>query len=300
VIGENRNQIACDPKTGNVGVIFRGNDRGTSDGNTLYIRYSGNSGETWGPQGNNILQRPRSRATPSFSSIRTKRAATPTVNVIWPHVKQFGDGTSNFGEINAMKAGINNDNPQYRNVPTPPDWSIPWQIIPDQSTGDIYTMALALDPSNGQSTGELYLLRSTDNGGSWAAHPDLNTPVYTDDLVPQGYFDSNLKIDISPDGTMMQYWLLIIESEPGRAFLLDPGHEVAYRISNDKGRTWGAVQRVKPSASAISPRPSITSATWPGISTASSITTTNRISWSCSAPISIRSTSRTKHSRTAT
>ncbi|HOJ05368.1 MAG TPA: T9SS type A sorting domain-containing protein [Bacteroidota bacterium] len=254
VIGENRNQISSDPKTGNVGVIFRGNDRGTSDGNTLYIRYSGDNGQTWGPQGNNISNAPQPRYPIIFIN-PNQGAGDPAVSVIWPHVKQFGDGTSNFGEINAMKSGVNNANPQYSTAPTPPDWSIPWQIVPDQSTGDLYTIALALDPSNGQSTGELYLLRSTDNGGSWAAHPDLNTPVYTDDLVPQGYFDSNLKIDISPDGTMMQYWLLIIESEPGRAFLLDPGHEIAYRISNDKGRTWGAVQRVKPSSDAVLPSP---------------------------------------------
>lgn len=65
-IGDTRNQIACDPQTGTVAVIYRGNDRSTSgDGNTLYIRYSTDGGKTWGQEGDNIAN----SASPRYPNI---------------------------------------------------------------------------------------------------------------------------------------------------------------------------------------------------------------------------------------
>lgn len=255
MIGENRQQIACDPKTGAVAVIYRGNDRSANgDGNTLYIRYSTDHGLTWGSQGDNIATSSSPRYPIVF--LNPNDGNPPHTSVLWPQVIQYGDGTSGFGAIYAMRSDLHNANPSYSTMSTPPAWSIPWQITPDQTTGHLYSIALALEPTNGASTGELFLLRSTDNGANWQVWPDLGTPVYTSDIVPPGYFSSNLRLDISPDGsTMIQAFALIIESEPGRAFLLDENHEVAWRVSTDQGRNWGALQRMRPSDIPVQDRP---------------------------------------------
>jgi hypothetical protein len=54
---------------------------------------------------------------------------------------------------------------------------------------------------------------------------------------------------------MIMAFPLIIESEPGRAFLLDENHEIAWRISTDKGASWGELQRMRPSTLSNKPSP---------------------------------------------
>lgn len=250
VIGDSRNQIACDPQSGTVAIIYRGNDRSTSgDGNTLYIRYSTDNGKTWGAEGDNIAN----SASPRYPNVfLTNEGGAAKTMAMWPQIDRFGDGTTGWRDIYVMKSGVNNAQPQYSLVPSPPYWSIPFTTSKDQTTGYLYTMALGLEPANGASTGEIYLLRSTDGGANFAP-VTFDNPAFTDDLVPAGYFASNLRLDISPNGVMAIGFAKIIESEPGRAFLLDENHEVAWRISTDKGMTWGPLQSFRPAD--VSPKP---------------------------------------------
>lgn len=251
-IGDSRNQVAHDPNSGSVAVVFRGNDRSTQgDGNTLYIRYSTDNGVSWGPQGDNVA----TTAAPRYPNIFLHHAGgTTSTALLWPQVDQFNDGTAGFRDIFSMKSGIGNTNAQYSVVPDPPFWSIPYNIVPDQTTGDLYSMALGLEPSNGASTGELYLLRSTDGGHNWAP-VTFDQPAWTSDIVPNGYFGTNLRLDVSPNGVIALGFGLIIESEPGRAFLLDENHEVAWRVSTDKGMSWGQLERFRPADIANKPSP---------------------------------------------
>ncbi len=252
-IGDSRSQIAFDPATGTVAVVTRGNDRSTNgDGNTLYVRYSNDEGASWGPQGDNVA----TSASPRYPNIFLRRNAGATnTALMWPQVDRFDDGTTGWRDFYSMKSDIGNGNAQYGLSPSPPYWSIPYLTIPDQSTGDLYNMALGLEPSNGASTGEIYLLRSADGGLTWTP-VTFDNPVFTADIVPAGYFSSNIRLDISPDGsTMIMAFANIIESEPGRAFLVDPNHGVAWRISNDKGMTWGPLQTFVPNDMPNKPGP---------------------------------------------
>ncbi|MFZ1730612.1 MAG: T9SS type A sorting domain-containing protein [Bacteroidota bacterium] len=253
MIGDSRNQIAYDKQSNSIAVVFRGNDRSTNgDGNTLYVRYSNDGGQNWGPQGDNVATSPSPRYPNIFIHNSGSKASTA---LMWPQIDRFDDGTQSWRDFYTMKSDIGNGNAQYGLSPSPPYWSIPYLTVPDQSTGDLYNMALGLEPSNGASTGEVYLLRSADGGLNWTP-VTFDNPVYTADVVPAGYFASNVRLDISPDGsTMIMAFALIIESEPGRAFLVDPNHGVAWRISKDKGMTWGTLQTFVPNDMPNKPGP---------------------------------------------
>ena len=243
MMGDNRNQVACDPLSDNVAVVFRGNDRSQeSDGNTLYIRYSGDHGSTWTPQGNNVA----TSAEPRYPNIFLPNDGSGVHTALtWPQVVTFGNGNEDFGQLNSMRSEIGNGNPSYGTVNTPPNWSIPWSMVQDQSTGDLYCAAEAVEPSNGAATGDIFLLRSTDGGAQW--NPvNLGEPFFEPNLVPNGFVGLNLRLDLSPDGsTMIAAWSMIIESEPGRANLLDDHHEIAWRISTNKGVSWGEPQSIR-------------------------------------------------------
>ncbi len=243
MMGENRNQIACDPQSGEVAVVFRGNDRSQdSDGNTLYIRYSADHGATWSAQGDNVA----TTANPRYPNIFLPNAGSGAhIALLWPQVVQYGDGSQEFGQVNAMRAALGNEEPTYSSLATPPNWSIPWSIMVDQETGYLYSAAEAVEPSNGFFTDEYFLLRSTDGGANWAP-VDIGEPFYGPHLVPNGYVALNHRLNISPDGsTMIASWVMVIESEPGRANLLDEHHEIAWRISTDRGESWGGTQSLR-------------------------------------------------------
>ena len=125
----------------------------------------------------------------------------------------------------------------------------------DQTNGDLYCTSEAVEPANGMRTGEIMLLRSTDGGEQWQP-VDMSSPVITGDLIPDGYFASNLRLDLSPDAEKMIVAIALIkESEPGVANILDDDHEIAWRISSDRGATWGPLQRLRPADIANPPEP---------------------------------------------
>ncbi|MCB2203667.1 T9SS type A sorting domain-containing protein [bacterium] len=244
MIGENRNQIACDPNTGSVAIVFRGDDRSPDgDGNTLYIRYSTDDGNSWSPKGGNVATTDQPRYPNIF--LPNAGETVPQTALLWPQVVSFGDGSEGFGEINAMKSGLMNQSPAYATVPGPPDWGIPWSIMMDRSTGDLYSAAEAIDPSNGLSYEEYYLLKSTDGGENWNA-ASLENPFFKSGIVPNGYAALSHRLSISPNGsTMVASWVQLSETEPGRANLIDELHAIAWRISTNGGESWGEVQTVR-------------------------------------------------------
>ena len=107
--------------------------------------------------------------------------------LMWPQVDRFNDGTTGWRDIYSMKSDIGNANAQYGISPSPPYWSIPYLTVPDQSTGDLYNMALGIEPTSAEaSTGEIYLLRSSDGGLNWAP-VTFDAPVFTADIVITSY-----------------------------------------------------------------------------------------------------------------
>ncbi|PLX24116.1 MAG: hypothetical protein C0600_13610 [Ignavibacteria bacterium] len=254
MIGGERNQIACDPLSERVAIVFRGNDRGESDGNTLYIRHSDNHGATWSPRGDNMA----TSANPRYPNICLPHAtgsASAHTALTWAQVVGFGDGSDGFGEIHSMKAALDNSNPLYSTVVTPPNWGIPSEIIADQVSGALYCVSEAIEPANGAFTDEHYIMTSTDGGETWQP-VSLSNPVFTGDLVPNGFFSTNMRLALSPDGsTMIAAFALIIESEPGRANILDSNHEIAWRYSTDNGQSWGELNRLRISDLAQKPDP---------------------------------------------
>lgn len=253
MIGENRCQIAHDPRSGATAVVFRGNDRSSSgDGNTLYIRYSDDGGATWSDQGSNLAVSPNPRYPNIFLP---NTGSTPHTALTWAQVVQYGDGTEGFGDVHSMKAGIGSTAPSYAQIATPPNWDVPSRVVMDQTNGDLYCTSEAVEPANGMRTGEIMLLRSTDGGEQWQP-VDISSPVFTGDLIPDGYFASNLRLDLSPDAKKMIVAIALIkESEPGVANILDDDHEIAWRISTDRGTTWGPLQRLRPADIANPPEP---------------------------------------------
>jgi hypothetical protein len=252
---QTQSQITYDPRSNSVAVIFRGNDRasvGESDGNTLYICYSDDGGQTWSAIGDNVSNTNQPRY-PTISSVPKSDGST-TFASLWGQISQNGDGTLAWS-MRGVSNQRNTSNPLYSQFPAPPPgWDLPHTPVLDQSTGNLYTLALAVDPANGASTGEYYFLKSTDSGVSWAA--DLSTPCWSSDIVPNGYFASQLRFDISPDGsTFVVAVQLAFEYEPNQALQVDDRHEIAWRVSTDKGRTWGNLQRIKPSEIPNKPQP---------------------------------------------
>jgi hypothetical protein len=153
-----------------------------------------------------------------------------------------------------MKSDIGNTNPSYSQFEMPPNWSIPWQVRMDQTTGDLYTIATALEPSNGEGTGEIYLFRSQDKGASWSV-VSWDNPVWDSSLDSPNYFENSLRMDISPNGTIVVAWAFIKElvETPGSALIVGPDHGMQWRTSSDGGLTWSSVQTLFPKD--INPKP---------------------------------------------
>ncbi len=248
-LGDNRLQVACDPSTNMVAIVHRGNDRSpTAVGNTVLVRYSSDHGASWTAAGTNVAN----TAGPRYPQITLyNQNASTNINdvkatVLWPQSINYPSGTPTWGDVNLVQMGFDGANKQYSKFPTPPMWLIPNKIVPDYVHGKLYTSATALEPSNGASLGEIHLLSSADGGKTWAP-VNIDVPLYDNTLEQTGYFISNLRFDVSPDGsTMMLAWALIEETSPGSgsALLLSENHGVGYRLSTDGGNSWGPVQTI--------------------------------------------------------
>jgi hypothetical protein len=250
VMGENRTQIACDPKTGTVAVTYRGNDRGSSSaGNTIYVRYSTDNGATWGAQGDNLANTSGPRYPNIYLSNSTGSSNPADVRSVlsWGQTVNYGNGTNGFGELDFMRANIGNSNAQFFSLPrTNNNWGIPFEVVQDQSTGDLYSIALPYNASDATWLNRYDLIKSTDGGLNWTV---TGTPPYLDTDIPEGFFQSSAHLDISPSGRMLFSYGLIAETSvgSGSAYLTDPNHGFAYRTSDDKGQTWTDPIQVIPS-----------------------------------------------------
>ena len=244
-IGETRSTIAHDPLTGWTGIVYRGSDRSaSSDGNTLYARFSNDGGSTWGGETANLSTTPNPRY-PNLA-LSSRGGAAKTV-LLWPQSIAYPNGQNTWGDVYGLKADIGGGNSAAVRFNPPPNWAIPTRIVTDQTTGYLYTMISSMEPNTTESLGEVYLRRSTDDGGSWAP-VSLDTPVYTTDDIPAGYYFGTIRLDISPNGVMMFSCVLLMESAdtPGSVNFVDEGHGVTWRISTDGGLNWGQWNRMFP------------------------------------------------------
>lgn len=255
MLRDNRASIAHDPKSKQLMVAFRGTDRDTSgDGRSLYVRYARRHGAEWDPPLED-LARGEMPGYPSVLLPHADNAPWPHALMIWSVMTDFPKGASIYGDVRTMKSGVGQDNFSLDSFPLPPNWSVPFEIRMNQQNGDLYTIALGLEPRNGASTGEIYMLRSTDGGMRWR-DVSFDNPIFTEDLVPSKYRAHKLRFDISPDGsTMVAAWSGIYTDNRDDALLLDSRHEIQWRISTDKGMSWGPLLRQRVADIAQRPTP---------------------------------------------
>jgi hypothetical protein len=245
-LGQDRLQIACDPATSTVSICYRGNDRVTSSsvGNKLYVRYSSDHGETWsGPPSTTTNMAEGISASPRYPQVflfnPSQAASTSSVKSIlmWPQTITYAGVTNpTWGELNIMSAGYGSTAPLYSKWPTPPNWSIPSRIVPAYGVGKIYSMCDAVEPSNGTSINEYYMLESSD-GKVWT-QTNSNTAALVAANIPTGLGVYSLNYDVSPDGThMIVAFILATQSGTGYPYL-SPDHSIGYVESTDAGATW--------------------------------------------------------------
>ncbi len=243
-IGQNFVQIACDPLTERIAVVYRGNDRARydGDGRRLFLRHSTDNGLSWASQSDNIA----SISNPRFPSIWLPlQERPPHIAVINAQPVERTDSTEILGEIHAIRTDLQFGNPLYSMLGNPPSWTPPCEIMEDQVSGDLYSMAGILDAQDGSFLGSVHLLRSTDGGENWNA-VNMQAPVFRSADVPDGFTAVNLRLDLSPDGsTMIAAVVYVRHSSPGRAKLLDSRHEIAWRISTNRGQSWQSWKRLR-------------------------------------------------------
>ncbi|MFZ1730485.1 MAG: T9SS type A sorting domain-containing protein [Bacteroidota bacterium] len=238
------NPIAHDPKTKQVAVAYRGPDRSDSgDGRSMYVRYAQRHGREWGDASADMGQGGR----PQFPSVflpNAENAPWPHVVMLWIDDLLFGNGQTMPGLVRAMYGGIGHPSVEIGRFSTPPDWDAPREIIMNQHTGDLYSAALGLEPGNGASTGEIYMLRSSNGGQSWSA-VTFDDPLWTRDMVPSNAAAASLRLDISPDGsTMVAAWVNVYKVKTDSGRILDDRHEIAWRIWT-QGMYWGPLNRIR-------------------------------------------------------
>lgn len=241
-IGSNRLQIACDPATNTVVAVHRGNDRASASvGNTIIMRYSSDHGATWSAPSTNVATStsPRYPNVGIYNPTQSTTPADAKVVVLWPQVVPYPGVDPTWGEVNALTSTFAAGSRQYKKWPTPPNWSIPMQIMVANGANKVYTFADAVEPSNGQSTGGYHLLASTDGGLNWEpVNPNLD-PSWSTANIPAGTSATSLVADVSRDGNKVIFAYIAIQLDANnRYLLLDSEHRIAYLESTDGGVTW--------------------------------------------------------------
>jgi hypothetical protein len=243
MLEEEQCQISFDPPTKAVAIAFRGNDRGTTNGNTLFMRYSTDNGTSWTAKGNNLSNTSTPRYPQAFLYNPTKSAQVADVKAImmWSSlVPPTGGGAATFGQVDVMKAGIGNTGLQYGRFPTGgglPAWNIPSRIIAANDAGKMFTHVLALEPSNGNSTSDEFFMQSTD-GLTW-------TTIGSDPFITYTNYSEfnifNTKYDVSPDGKNIIFAFIagkpFSAASPTSSAWVEE-HRIGYFESTDGGVTW--------------------------------------------------------------
>ncbi|MDH7514894.1 MAG: T9SS type A sorting domain-containing protein [Bacteroidota bacterium] len=240
-IGQNRNQIACDPSTNMVVVIHRSNEReGSSVGDELIVRRSTDHGSTWGAPSPNVAN----TATPRYPNIflynptKSTNPADVKVAILWPQVVTY-PGTSTWGEVNSLQTDHDLTGKVYAKFPTPPNWQIPEAIMASNTAGRLYTVCDAVEPSNGQSTGQFFFFMSTNGGASWQLADPNVVPMWDVAYVPEDERVYNLCSDVSPDGSRAIFAYIAGRiSQEGSMPYISTDHAIAYFESTDGGLTW--------------------------------------------------------------
>ena len=245
-IGQNRNQIACDPWTGTVAAVHRGNDRpGASVGNTLLVRYSSNNGATWSalqtPAQGNVSNStsPRYPVVFLYNGNNTTTPGDVKATVLWPQVVPYAGIADTWGEINSVNMGIGNTGKVYKRFPQPPNWSIPTEIMVSYGKKQMYTIAEAVEPSNGTGTGGYHFIISKDGGANWEPLNSNLDPFWSDSQIPataSGPYSPCS--DVSMDGTHLIWAYISANVENGSVPYIGENHQIAYVESTDGGLTW--------------------------------------------------------------
>jgi hypothetical protein len=246
MLEDEQTQISYDPPTKSIAIVFRGNDRGTSNGNTLYMRYSTDNGVTWTAKGNNMSNTANPRYPQSFLFNPTKSTNTADVKgiMMWSSLIAYpGQTATAFGQVDVMKADIGNVAPSYGRWTTGgglPAWNMPARIVPAYGAGKLFTHCRALDPANGNMTSDEFFLESS-NGTTWnPCDPSGNPFITYSNITEYGVFASCF--DVSPDGKNIIFAFIATQPYQGStasAAWVD-AHRIGYFESTDGGVTWPA------------------------------------------------------------
>jgi hypothetical protein len=239
-VGSNRIQVACDPATNQVAAIHRGNDRaGSSVGNTIFVRYSADHGATWGAAGTNVANTtsPRYPQVFLYNPTQSTNAADVKSVVLWPQIITYST-TSTWGEVNALRSDVGGANKQYTKWPTPPNWSIPAEIMPANGASKLFSFTEALEPSNGSSTGSEYVLSSVDGGLTWAPVNTNLDPAWTDAVIASDERMNDLCYDVSNDGQNVVLAYISLKVGADGIPYIGEDHRIAYWESTDGGVTF--------------------------------------------------------------
>ncbi|NOY05251.1 MAG: exo-alpha-sialidase [Chlorobi bacterium] len=246
-LGQNRCQIACDPATNSVAVVFRGNDRSPQgNGNSLYVRYSSDGGATWTDKGPNVaagqtnpsgLSSPRYPEVFLYNPTQSRNISDVKVSLLWPQVMSYGS-TTTWGEVHNMSSAFGSKNPVYNKWPSPPNWLIPMQVVPDYINNRLITFIQWVDPSTGTGSREYIVMVSTDAGATWSALDPNFMPAWTTNQVPSNNSAYSLSADVSPDGTHMIMAYISADIVENSVMYLSENHRIAWVESTDGGVTW--------------------------------------------------------------
>jgi hypothetical protein len=238
------NQVGYNPENDEVVIIYRAGPADVYDnpGNgSLVLRSTSDKGDTWSPVSDifnedlpgNIQGEELSARHPSIYAQHVNGGTH--IASMWSNIyATFLTPTGVLGEI-AHKAGPYGG-PYTGNTL---DKSAMLQYFPTRMVsdrnGNLYSLFQSINPDLDELTGDLYLLKSTDNGTTWTVS---SSPVLSEASLPDDHqiFYSATTMDVSPDGSMLVVGFLGILVEDGSFTFTD--NKLGYLYSNDGGNTW--------------------------------------------------------------